>query len=252
MRIHQIFAAGAFAACASVVTAQGVAERVRQAPDGTIRFAFAARPGVCGDGHSNISMHSDRNRDVEWDCESGPVMIALDKQAGHITSMRTYVGAKWRAGGSNVTQLGTVGVRDAVDFLLSLTEGDNAKVAEQAIFPATLADSVSPWPRLLRLARDDGRPRNVRSQAVFWLGQAAGEEATKGLAEVAEDANGDREVRKAAVFALSQQKGAGVESLLRIARENKDREIRKQAIFWLGQSKDPRAVDYFESVRVKR
>jgi len=39
---------------------------------------------------------------------------------------------------------------------------------------------------------------------------------------------------------------------MRIARENKDKEIRKQAIFWLGQSKDPRALDYFESVLVKR
>ena len=43
-----------------------------------------------------------------------------------------------------------------------------------------------------------------------------------------------------------------MDSLLRIARENKDKEIRKRAIFWLGQGKDPRALDYFESVLVKR
>jgi len=253
MRMQHLSMAAAMLWCvASAARAQTVAERVRRAADGTVRFSFAARPGVCGNGRNNISVREDRNRDVESECEPGPVMIALDKQDGRITSLRTYVGAKWRAGGSNITQLGTVAVRDAVDFLLDLAESSNAKAAEQAIFPVTLADSVTPWPRLLRLARDDARPRNVRSQAVFWLGQAAGTEATKGLADIADDASGDREVRTAAVFALSQQRASGVESLLRIARENKDPEIRRQAIFWLGQSKDPRALDYFESVLVKR
>jgi hypothetical protein len=93
------------------------------------------------------------------------------------------------------------------------------------------------------LPRDAGRQRS---------GLAAGDEATRELADVAEDANGDREVRKSAVFALSQQKGRGVEYLLKIAQSNKDKEIRKQAIFWLGQSKDPRALDYFESVLTKK
>ncbi len=232
--------------------AQNLAARVRQAGDGTVRFSFAAREGVCGNGRNSISTHSDRNQDVESECETGPVMVALTKTQGELTSLRTYVGARWRTGGADVTQLGTVGARDAVDYLLGVAEGSSGKVAEQAIFSATLADSVTPWPRLLRLARDESRPSGVRKQAVFWVGQAASEEATKGLAGVAEDEGGDREVRKAAVFALSQQKANGVESLLRIARENKDKEIRKQAIFWLGQSKDPRALDYFESVLVKR
>lgn len=253
MRIHLVSITAAMLWCvASAANAQSVAERVKQAGDGTVRFSFAARPGVCGDGRSNIRVSDSRNKDVEWECEPGPVMVALDKQGARVTSLRTYVGAKWRAGGSEVIQLGTVGVRDAVDFLLGLTESSETKAAEQAVFPTTLADSVEIWPRLLRLARDDARPRGVRSQAVFWLGQAAGAEATKGLADIADDANGDREVRKAAVFALSQQKADGVESLLRIARANKDPEIRRQAIFWLGQSKDPRALDYFESVLTRK
>ncbi len=261
MRIHSLLStAGALSvaivfavgATASDAHAQNLAARVRQAGDGSVRFSFAARPGVCGNGRNSISTNSDRNQDVEWDCENGPVMVALTKTQGKVTSLRSYVGAKWKVGGTGVTQLGAVGARDAVDYLLGVAESADGKVAEQAIFPATLADSVTPWPRLLRLARDEARPRQVRSQAVFWVGQAAGVEATKGLADVAEDESGDREVRKSAVFALSQQKANGVESLLRIARENKDKEIRKQAIFWLGQSKDPRALDYFESVLVKR
>lgn len=237
---------------AHTATAQSLAERVRRAGDGTVRFAFAARPGVCGDGRSNIRTSESRNKDVEWECEPGPVMVALDKQGGGVVALRTYVGARWRAATGDVTPLGTVGAREAADYLLALVESESGKVAEQAILPVTLADSVTPWPRLLGVARNADRPRSVRTQAVFWLGQAAGEAATRDLAEVAEDRDGDREVRKAAVFALSQQKNNGVESLLRIARDNKDKEIRKQAIFWLGQSKDPRALEYFESVLVKR
>jgi hypothetical protein len=242
-------------AASSRAGAQDLAHRVAQVKDGTVRFSFAAREGVCGDGRNNISVRGDRDsrwKDVEWECERGPVMVALTKEGGDIVSVRAYVGAKWRAAGADVVNVGTVGVREATDWLLDVAASAPGKAATQAIFPATLADSVLVWPRLLRIARDDSRSIETRRQAVFWLGQAAGDEATKGLADMVDDANGDREVRKAAVFALSQQRDKGVESLLSIAKTNKDKEIRKQAIFWLGQSRDPRALDFFESVLAKR
>lgn len=235
--------------------AQDLGRRIDSVKNGTVRFSFAARPGVCGDGRNNISVRTDRDsrwKDVEWECERGPVMVALSKEDGEVVSIRTYVGARWRAAASDVTNVGTVGVREATDWLLDAGTTARSKAAGEAVFPATLADSVNVWPRLLRIARDDARAPRVRTQAVFWLGQAASDEATKGLADIADDAGGDRDVRKSAVFALSQQKGNGVEYLLKIAQSNKDKEIRKQAIFWLGQSKDPRALDYFESVLTKK
>ncbi|MBI5601486.1 MAG: hypothetical protein HY944_07975, partial [Gemmatimonadetes bacterium] len=193
MRIHSLLStAGALSAAVVLAVgasaregqAQNLAARVRQAGDGTVRFSFAAREGVCGNGRNSINVRSERNQDVESECETGPVMVALTKADGQLTSLRTYVGARWKAGGADVTQLGTVGARDAVDYLLGVAEGGSGKIAEQAIFPATLADSVTPWPRLLKLARDESRPSAVRRQAVFWVGQAASEEATKGLADV--------------------------------------------------------------------
>jgi hypothetical protein len=245
------------AACleAAAAGAQDLGHRIDNVKNGTVRFRFAAKPGVCGDGRNNISVRNEQSskwKDVEWACDSGPVMVALSKEGGAVVSIRTYVGARWRTAGSDVVDLGAVGVREATDWLLDVGATAGSKAAGEAIFPATLADSVTVWPKLLRMARDDARATKVRTQAVFWLGQAAGDEATKGLADVAEDANGDRDVRKSAVFALSQQKGNGVEYLLKIAQSNKDKEIRKQAIFWLGQSKDPRAIDYFEAVLVRR
>ncbi|MHB1313575.1 MAG: HEAT repeat domain-containing protein [Gemmatimonadaceae bacterium] len=252
-RIRMVLAAVAWAA-AGRAGAQDLAHRVAQVKDGTVRFSFAAREGVCGNGRNGINVRGEgdaRLKDVEWECERGPVMVALSKKDGEIVSLRAYVGARWKAAGGDVVNVGTVGVREATDWLLDVAASAPGKASSQAIFPATLADSVQVWPRLLRIARDESRPRESRNQSVFWLGQAASDEATKGLAEVVDDANGDREVRKQAVFALSQQRSNGVESLLNIARTNKDKEIRKQAIFWLGQSKDPRALEYFESVLKK-
>jgi HEAT repeat protein len=129
------------------------------------------------------------------------------------------------------------------------SSSSSSKIGSEAIFPMTLADSVEIWPGLMRLARDDSRPNNVRTQSVFWLGQIAGETITKNLADLTGEAALDREVRKQAVFALSQRpQRDGVPALIQIAKTNRDPEIRKTALFWLGQSRDPRALALFEEI----
>lgn len=112
-----------------------------------------------------------------------------------------------------------------------------------------LADSVTIWPSLLRLARTPRVSKETRTKAVFWLSQAAGAAAGSALDSIARDDRGDREVRKQAIFALSQRSpDEGVPALIRIARTSKDSELRKTALFWLGQSEDPRALDLFEEI----
>ena len=189
----------------------------------------------------------------EWadDCEGGPVRVAMDLADGHIVAVRTYVGGRWRLAG-DATDLGTVGVREAVDFLLDNVSRGSGSAAHEAIFPATIADSMVVWPRLLAIAKDEARERGVRKDAVFWVSQAAGEKATEGLVDVVGDAATDREVRLQAVFALSQRRGEAVAALISVARTSKDPQIRKQAIFWLGQSHDDRALEFFESVLLKK
>lgn len=241
---------------------QSLERRVAAAPDGVVRFSFAARPGVYGNGHNMISWdcrngncrsrqvdgYHDLDRD-DWSapCDSGPVRIALTKRGSTITELRVYVGGQWRS--TNATDLGIVGTRDAANYLLSLARQDNSPAAKKAIFPAMLADSVTLWPDLLRIAKDANVSRKVRSSAVFWLGQAAGDAATKGLTDLVDDGGADREVRESAVFALSQRpKDEGVPALIRIAKQNPDPELRRKAIFWLGQSDDPRALSLFEEL----
>ena len=247
---------------ASSAAAQTVEQRVAKAPDGSVRFSFAARPGVYGNGRNMISWDCDKgnchNRQVDgnwddhddWDApgDSGPVRVALTKSSGRITDLRVYVGGEWRPN-TTATDLGTVGTKDAASYLLALALKDESRASEKAIFPAVLADSVTIWPDLLKVAKADNVSRKVRRSAVFWLGQAAGDAATRGLTDLVDDGNSDHEVRESAVFALSQRpRDEGVPALIRIAKENKDPDLRRKAIFWLGQSDDPRALSLFEEL----
>lgn len=246
-----------------LVQQQPLERRVASAPDGTVRFSFAAKPGVYGNGRNMISWDCDNgnchNRQVDnysdgdrndgnMPCDSGPVRVALTKRGGSITDLRVYVGGAWRST-TNATDLGTIGAPEAAAYLLSLASRDDTRAAEKAIFPAVLADSATVWPDLLKIARRNDVSRKVRRSAVFWLGQAAGNAATRGLTDLVEDRTADQEVRETAVFALSQRpKDEGVPALIRIARENPDPELRRKAIFWLGQSDDPRALSLFEEL----
>lgn len=251
------------AAAAGQVREGGLAARVAAAPDGQVRFSYAARPGVMGNGRNVISWdchghrcNSNRVRDrddfdSEWrsDCDSGPVRVALRVRGGRPTSLHVYVGGDWAAAGSSVTDLGTVPVADATRYLLGVAATSRDEAGREAVFAATLADRVVLWPELLRLAKTDELPRETRRTAVFWLGQAAGEAATKGLDDLLAADDVDRDVQKAAVFALSQRpRDEGVPTLIRVAKSHRDPEIRRQAIFWLGQSDDPRALALFEEL----
>ena len=262
MKTRFAFAALLLASSGSVISAQSIADRVKRAADGTVRLTFATRPEYCGRGGSisrggnwrNQFGDWDRSRDVEWDtsCDYGPGRLVLEKRDGEIVSLKFYMGGRWRDR-SDATDLGTVGAKAAADYLLSLASTLPGRAGREAIFPATIADSATVWPQLIRVARDEERPRETRKQAVFWLGQAAGEAATSGLDSLSRDADVDRDVQKQVVFALSQRpKDEGIPILIRVARTHKDPEVRRDAVFWLGQSNDPRAIALFEELLTKR
>lgn len=235
-----------FGALPVPVDAQTLEQRVASVGSGTVRLSFAARPGVCGDGMHNIRL-VDSNDEWEQDCEPQPVRVALQVHDRRVTEVRSYVGGRWRPGVS-ATDLGSVRPQDAAAYFISLAERDGA-VSGDPLLPATLADSITIWPALLRLARAPAVPQETRRTAVFWLGEAAGAAAARTLDSIAGDSTGDRDVRKQAVFALSQRSSnEGVPALLRIARTNPDPELRKTALFWLGQSEDPRALALFEEI----
>jgi hypothetical protein len=265
MRYLTLSAALVFLAAADAAGAQSAMSRIDRVRDGQVRFTFTLRPGVCGygrniwrttsTGRDGIQLNNERSsRDVEYDveCDSGPGRIVIDKVDGDLRDVRLYVGGRWRAS-STATDLGELTSRDAAATLLDIVRSGQGRAAEHAIFPLTLVDGVDVYRDLMRVARDDSRPRNVRKQAVFWLGQAAETPATAGLTELVGEAAVDREVRESAVFALSQRpKDEGIPALINVVRTNKDPEMRRKALFWLGQSNDPRALDLIEELLTKR
>ena len=261
--MRPLFASLMLACATTIAGAQSIADRVARAGDGTVRMSFATKPEICGRGGSISRGNNwrqqwgdyDRTRDVEWDnaCDYGPGRLVLEKRDGEIVALRFVVGGRWRPASAGVTDIGTVPAKDAADYLMSLASKLPGRAGRDAIFPATIADSAVVWPALIRLAKDEDRPRETRKQAVFWLGQAAGEAATAGLDSLSKDASVDRDVQKQVVFALSQRpKDEGIPILIRVAKTHRDPEVRRDAMFWLGQSNDPRAIALFEEVLTKR
>ncbi len=232
--------------------ARSAMEQVDAVANGTVRLSFEARPGVCGNGSSWIRT-GDRNyagswnsqRDVEVECEEGPVRVVAERSGGRTTALRTYVGGRWRTS-DNAVDLGDVSAASAVQWLVREAERAPERAAKEAFLPLTIANTEVPWMDVLKVARDASRPRAVRSQAVFLASQAAGDKAADEIGAIASN-DPDREVRTSAVFALSRRDD-GFDHLVRIARTSKDRDVKKSAFFWLGQSKDPRAAEFFAEV----
>ena len=212
-----------------------LASRINAVKTGRVRLAFAARDGVCGDGMSwfrtrngNYTGEFNGNmsgfRDVEPTCERGPVRLVIVRANGETTDLRTYVGGRWKVD-TGVTDLGIVSAPAAGAWLLQLAESGTAKPARAAITAATITDSVDAAATLLRIAKDEQRPSDVRSSALNRLGEVVGDKVSQTLDSIAYEA-GDREVRKQAIFALSRRPtDEAVPALLKMAESLPDREI---------------------------
>jgi hypothetical protein len=235
----------------AVGTAQSLERRVLATKHGTVRLSYATKPGVCGNGDRGISLRNDRKDDWQPSCEAGAAHVALRMEDGELVEVTARVGGRWLPQ-DGVTDLGTVPARDAAQLFLSLARRDGPG-AEDAIFPAIIADSTTDlWRELVTIARNGKLRSDVRKSALFWVGQEAAAAATRDLADVVGDDAIEREVRETAVFALSQRpREEAVPALLQVARTSRDPKLRRSAIFWLGQTDDARALAYFEDVLAK-
>jgi hypothetical protein len=237
-------------------------DRVLKAGDGEVRFSYAVRPDVCGDGERMIRYRDHEswvNYSGDWRdggrrwsraCIDGPARVSLVIRDGAVAKVRTVVGGAWPSPTpAGVTDFGQVDARSASAGLLALARRTDSGSADDLVFPAILADSTTVWPDLLRLARDGTAGNRARKAAIFWLSQEAGDAVTRELGELASDVALDRDLREHAVFALSQlPRDEGVPVLVRVARQNPDPSVRRKALFWLGQSDDPRALALFEEI----
>lgn len=250
---------------APAIHAQSLTNRINAAREGRVSFAFAARDGVCGNGRSFISVGSDMHigsysmtsdgRTSE-PCQRGPVRVVLDRANGTVIDVNTYVGnpSGESSAGDAGTNLGTVRTTEAVQYLLGLAASAEGKPGRDAILPAVLADSVDVGPQLLAIARDEARPRETRRSAISWVGRladapGAGARAAEALVRIARNENDNNQVRQQALRTLARlDHGAGIPSLMELARSGSDSWLTRESVQALAQSGDPRARGYLRSV----
>lgn len=79
----------ALVAALSAQDAVAIERRLAAAPDGEVRFAFAARPGVVGDGRGIIAWDCtdwgrcrQQHMEGDFDNEPGPVRVSLRVRDG--------------------------------------------------------------------------------------------------------------------------------------------------------------------------
>ena len=187
------------------------------------------------------------------------VMARVD--AGAVGRIRTFTpDCDVDAGNMPVVWLNDVKPDESVAWLTTLIEAQGTsspgteyrnRVAKPALAALAIHNTRAALTTLIRLARED-RDTKMRSDGLFWLSQRAGQEAVATITDAIER-DPETEVKKKAVFALSQlPRDEGVPKLIEIARTHRNPEVRKQAFFWLGQTKDPRAIQLFEEILLKR
>jgi len=229
--------------------AQSIADRVAAVREGTVQMTYASRPEACGDGRDVTALGKlfvvyPSMQGHGWsrmDCTFGPARAIVTRRDGEVTLVRVHVGALRRSDPA-VTDLGAVSAREVADYFLGLASTARGRVASNAIMAAAFADSADIWQRLLSLARDQQRARDVRSSALYWLSGVAPAEAAAPLATLARNDSESRELRDGVLMTLGQLRdAAGVPSLIEMTKRDDDgRWLRERAIFWLGNAGDDR------------
>lgn len=251
----------ALSAATTAASAQSLADRVSRAADGAVQFTFAARPGVCGNGrtfisidsHSFLGSYSGSDAMRRDQCEPGPVRVVLTRADREIVDLETYVGPPSPMQG--VTNIGAVPAREAADYLLSLAAKLEGRPGKDAIFPAMLADSAETSSALLAIGRDKNRPGETRRSAISWLARRVDQRTVSGaervsaaLVQIARDANDNQSVREQAVSVLSRLDGGeGIPALMELSRNAEDAWLARKAISALARSGDPRSREFLRT-----
>ena len=245
----------AFGALSASASAQSLASRVANAPDGVVRMEIDSRMGVCGNGRDVVGYKSAifagnfQSIGGSWnssDCVPGPLRVTLTVGDGQVTRVRTQVGGSWPGTESRVTDLGAVPPHEASPYFFALVPRlESTSGKDRTLLPAVLADDAPVIQPLLALARDEQRAQHTRSQAIHWLGLLGDASVIPALVEFARDDADDGENRKgrkkglgsAAMAALGTMEGdVGVPALIDLARNGSSVGTRRNAVFWLGQN----------------
>src|SRR5436190_3831725 len=229
------------------LAAQSLASRVAGS-DGIVQIIYPSRPTVCGDGQSFIGnlfgnshfysgdvTRSGRDGWSTRQCVRGRARVMATVVSGEVTRVRAYVGPV-PASASDVRTI-SVPAAEASAWLGEVIARGSARAASDMLLPLILADGPEPWALLLKVARDENRPRDLKRNVMMWLSNGISEHL--GLSDADEASNDDEEMRKQAIYVLTQRpKSESVPQLIELAKSLKHPASRRTAIYWLGQSGD--------------
>jgi hypothetical protein len=173
------------------------------------------------------------------------VRVQLNVRDRRIQQLQPSVG---KAGAGRGRDLGTIGTRGAVDFLLDLASRASKDVSSGALLAAALADSVTISPRLVTLA-DDRRLHAVnRAAALQWLGWTAPREgntaADAHIRAIAADETDDPDVREQAIDVVVLP--AGERFLEDLYPRLTLRDLKERVIQVLGERSSASGADWIE------
>jgi hypothetical protein len=247
-------------------SAQSALERqIASAGDSPAQFHFAARAGVCGNGRTYF-----RSDDDSWygtvysgdgmrndQCVNGPVRVIVTRAGKDVVRVETYVGPQ-APDAPPAKDLGGVSTKEAVAYLLNVAATTDGKPARDALTPAMLADSAVVTPKLLEIAKDQSRSRDIRRSAINWLarrrdesGGVGGAGIAKALDQLVRDRTESETIRNQALSTISRfDRGEGIPVLMGFAGDQ-DKWLAKQAFQTLARSGDPRARQFVRE-QIKR
>ena len=204
---------------------QSLDARVGAVRDGTVQFTFPVRPGACDFNHD----HTFCGR------------VVIHRQDGKTESLRLH-SEEWRDSAAATTDIGRVPAADAARYLVAQARTLSGRSATDALFGASMVDSVDVHPDLRAIIGDSALDRHIRGDAIIALGGDDIEPTDVSFLErlyaTQADSFGDRVLL---VLAHADDASAQEWMLGVVADSTRSLRQRKQALFWVGQSDLPTA-----------
>lgn len=255
-RVRFLMAGALALATTPVAQAQGLAQRIADAPaNAAVAFSFPARDGVCGGPgfvrYGNTVNVSSGSYSFSGDSESrpcvpGPVRVTVLRAGNQVVGLETGVGAD--ATTREAQDLGAVSGAQAAEYLLGLARTVEGRPGQAALMPAMLAADANVLPTLQALATNRDLSRQIRQSSISWLSREAenlsgapSAAAIETLNRMARDESDAPAIRESAMSALARgAEGHGVPTLITLASSN-DPWVARTATNALAGSGDPRA-----------
>ncbi|MGE0452661.1 MAG: HEAT repeat domain-containing protein [Vicinamibacteria bacterium] len=175
------------------------------------------------------------------------LLVLLRAEAGAVRRVETYTeGCPIDAGGATLHWIDGASSADSVAALSKLVRADASERSAKRLADAALASiahhagDAADAALASFLAAE--QPLSVRKKAAFWVGNAR---QGRGLDTLLRLAREDRDAafREHLAFVLTQAKDErATDALVRMAKQDESPRVRGQALFWLGQQASRKAV----------